>query len=136
MNRKKRNIYLILVFILLAALASACATSYRTSAKILGSSGEVRVQLKETSGVKSTSVEINEDWWNERLYVTATFSVEAGTCRATLSGDDGTEMVLDASQGNPAEAFGELVTDAFGDLSLQTDCQGGQNLDLKISFTL
>lgn len=135
MSPKKRTGFQLtaILVLVIAALASGC-TGYRTSSKISGSSGEVRLQTKEASGTDTSSVEINEDWYLASLAVTATFSVEGGSCLATLTGDDGNQLILDASAGIPASASGSLRTNAFGDLSLQIDCQGGQNLDLQISF--
>ena len=135
MSPRRRTLYLLLAVALLAAVTLACGTGYQTSSKIAGNSGEVRVKMKDASGTNSTSVEINEDWWRERIATTVTLSVESGSCRATLSGEDGTLLILDAAAGSQAETYGELVTDAFGDLTLQTDCQGGQNLELLIAFS-
>lgn len=134
MTPRKRTLYLVLALALLAGVSLACGTGYQTSSKITGNSGEVRLKMKDASGTNSTSVEINEDWFREGIAVSATLSVESGSCRATLSGEDGTLLVLDAAAGSPAEAYGELVTNSFGDISLETDCQGGQNLELTLSF--
>ncbi len=135
MTPRRRALYLALVLIVLAGVTLACGAGYQTSSKILGNSGEVRVKMKDASGTNSTSVEINEDWWRERIAATVTLSVESGSCRATLSGEDGTLLILDAAAGSPAETYGELVTDGFGDVELQTDCQGGQNLEVLIAFS-
>ena len=135
MTPSKRTLYLVLTLSVLAAVSLACGTGYQTSSKLTGNSGEVRLKMKDPSGTNSTSVEISEDWPGELLAVNATLSVEAGSCRATLSGADGTQLVLDASAGSPTEEYGELITDVFGDFSLQTDCQGGQNLELLITFS-
>lgn len=135
MTPKKRTIYLALALAILAVTALACGTGYQTSSKILGNSGEVRVKMKDASGTNSTSVEINEDWPRESISTTATLSLEAGSCLATLMGNEGTVLVLEAAAGSPTETYGELVTDGFGEVDLQTDCQGGQNLDLLITFS-
>jgi hypothetical protein len=135
MTPKKRMIYLALALAILAGTALACGTGYQTSSKILGNSGEVRVKMKDPSGTNSTSVEINEDWSWETISTTATLSLETGRCQATLSGDDGNVLILEAAAGNPAKATGILVTDGFGEIDLETDCPGGQNLDLLIAFS-
>jgi C-terminal processing protease CtpA/Prc len=134
MTPRKRTIYLALSLAVLTAITLACGTGYQTSSKILGNSGEVRVKMKDASGSNSTSVEINEDWYRESISASANLSLETGSCRATISGEDGTLLVLEAAAGSPAETSGVLVTDAFGEIDLQTDCQGGQNLDLLITF--
>ncbi len=136
MTPQKRTIHLLLAASILALSALACSSGYQTTSKLFGNSGEVRVRMKDADGSNSTSLEINEDWSRERVNAAVTLSVEAGSCRATLSGGDHTVITLNASQGSSAQANGDLVTDSFGDINLQTDCQGGQNLDLVVSFTL
>jgi hypothetical protein len=91
--------------------------------------------MKEANGTDSTEVELNEDWSGVRVTSTVTFSVSAGSCRALISGEDGTSITLDASAGSPSEVYGDLVTDVFGEVTLETECQNAQNLDLTINFT-
>ena len=136
MTRQKRIYYLILPILALALAILACSGGYSTTSKLNGNSGEVRVKTGEADGTDSTSVELNEDWMRDRVFATATLSMEAGSCRATLVGEEGTTLVLDASAGNPAQASGDLVTDGFGEVDLETNCQGVTNLDLLINFTL
>ena len=136
MTRQKRVTYLILPILALALAVLACSGGYSTSSKISGNSGEVRVKTNEADGSDSTSVELNEDWMRERVGVTATLTVEAGSCQADLIGEDGTVLSLDVSAGNPAQASGDLVTDSFGEVEFETACQGAQNLELLINFTL
>lgn len=134
MSIRKRTTYLLLAVLVLSLAALACGTGYRTTRKIIGNSGSVRVQAKEADGVTSTEVEIDEDWTRQRISAAVTFSLEAGSCQATLSGNDNTVIMLDASPGSPGQAYGDLVTDAFGEVTLETNCQGGTNLDLTIAF--
>ena len=134
MTRPKKTYYLILPILILTLAALACGTGYRTTQKITGNSGEVRVRMNEANGTDSTSVEINEDWSQIRVTSTVTLSVASGSCLVYLTGEDGTSISLDASAGSPGEVYGDLVTDVFGEVSLQTDCQDAQNLDLTIFF--
>jgi hypothetical protein len=136
MTRQKRILYLILPILMLALAVLACSGGYSTTSKLSGNSGEVRVKKGEAEGTDSTSVELNEDWMRDRVFATATLSLEAGSCQATLVGAEGTAITLDASAGSPAQASGDLVTDGFGEVDLQTDCQGATNLDLLINFSL
>jgi hypothetical protein len=136
MIRQKRITYLILPILVLSLAALACSGGYSTTSKISGNSGEVRVKNNEADGSDSTSVELNEDWMRDRVLVTAALGVESGSCQATLVGAEGTVLVLDTSAGNPAQATGHLVTDGFGEVEFVTNCQGAQNLDLLIKFTL
>ncbi|HDD55912.1 MAG TPA: hypothetical protein ENG59_06710 [Chloroflexi bacterium] len=136
MPRQKRIYYLILPILALALAVLACSGGYSTTSKLSGNSGEVRVKTGEADGTDSTSVELNEDWMRDRVFVTATLSLEAGTCQATLFGEEGTALVLDAAAGSPAQASGDLVTDGFGEVDLETNCQGAANLELLINFTL
>jgi hypothetical protein len=136
MTSKKRILNLIVALLMLSLAALACGNGYRTTQKITGSSGEVRVRMNEGSGISSTSVEINEEWSWTRVSSTVVLSVESGSCQATLSGDEGTAITLQAAAGSPAQEYGDLVTDGFGDVQLQTDCQDARNLDLTISFSL
>ena len=53
-----------------------------------------------------------------------------------MSGSDGTSISLHTSAGNPAQGFGSLVTDGFGEISLETDAQLAKNVEIKIDFTL
>lgn len=132
-----RRLYrLALPILILAIAALACGTGYKTSSTIYGLSGVVRVQIKEANGVYTNSVEINEDWSQERVSATVTLSVSTGSCRATLSGNENTSIILDVVAGSPTKAYGDLVTDSFGDVGLDTDCQDAQDLDLSIDFTL
>jgi hypothetical protein len=134
MTGSKRIYFLVLPILLLALAALACGTGYRTTQKISGNSGEVRVRMNEADGVDSTSVEINEDWSRVRVTTTVTLSVDSGTCLIYLTGEDGSSINLDATAGSPGEIYGDLVTDVFGEVDLQTDCQNAQNLDLTIYF--
>jgi glycerate-2-kinase len=136
MTRQKRVTYLILPILALALAALACSGGYSTTSKISGNSGEVRVKTGEADGSDTTSVELNEDWMRDRVFTTVSFSLEGGTCRATLVGEENTRIELNASAGSPAQASGYLVTDGFGEVDLETNCQGGQNLELLINFTL
>jgi hypothetical protein len=135
MNGSKKNYYLVLAVLILAMAALACGTGYRTTQKISGNSGEVRVRMNEANGVDSTSVELNEDWSGVRVTATITLSVESGSCTAYLTGGEGTSIRLDASAGSPGEVYGNLVTDVFGEVDLETDCQNAQDLDLNIFFS-
>jgi len=134
--RQKRIYYLILPILALALAVLACSGGYSTTSKISGNSGEVRVKTGEANGTDSTSVELNEDWMRDRVFATATLSVESGRCQATLVGEEGTALVLDVSAGSPAQASGDLVTDGFGEVDLETNCQGAASLELLINFTL
>ncbi len=136
MTRQKKIIYLILPILALALAVLACSGGYSTTSKLSGNSGEIRVRTKEADGKDSTSVELNEDWMRERVFATATLSLEAGSCQATLVGQDGTALVLDAAAGSPAQTSGDLMTDGFGEVDLETNCQGAANLELLINFTL
>lgn len=136
MTRQKKVLYLVLPILMLSLAVLACSGGYSTTSKLSGNSGEVRVRTKEADGTDSTSVELNEDFLRDRVAATVTLSVEAGSCRATLVGEEGTTITLDAAAGSSAQASGDLVTDAFGEVELQTDCQGAQNLDLLINFNL
>jgi hypothetical protein len=92
--------------------------------------------MKEADGVNNNMIEISEDWSRERISATVDFSVVEGSCRAVLSGEDNTSITLDAAAGSPIRMVGDLVTDGFGDLDLETDCQNATELDLTINFTL
>lgn len=134
MTRPEKTYYLVLPILILALAALACGTGYRTTQKISGNSGEVRVRTNEANGIDSTSVEINEDWSRVRVTSTVTLSVDSGSCLVHLTGENGTSISLDASAGSPGEVYGDLVTDIFGEVDLQTDCQNAKNLDLTIFF--
>lgn len=136
MTRQKRIYYLILPILALALAILACSGGYSTTSKLSGNSGEIRVKTAEADGTDSTSVELNEDWMRDRVFTTATLSVESGSCRGTLVGEDGTSIVLDTKAGSPAKVSGDLVTDGFGEVEFQTNCQGATNLELLIQFSL
>ncbi len=121
MTTRRRLYPLALPILVLAIAILACGTGYKTSTRIYGLSGVVRVQIKEANGVYTNSVEINEDWSQERFSATVTLSVSAGSCRAILSGNENTSIILDVGEGSPTEAYGDLVTDSFGEVSLETD---------------
>ena len=136
MTKQKRTTYLILPILVLALAALACSGGSTTTHKLTGNSGEVRVRMKEVDGAETTSMEINEDWSRTRVAATVTFSVEAGSCLANVTGEDGTAISLSASAGSPGQASGDLVTDGFGEVDLTAECQGGTNLDLTVQFSL
>jgi hypothetical protein len=135
MTRSKRTLSLISAVLILALAALACGTGYQTSSKITGNTGEVRVKMNESNGVDTTSVEINEDWPRTSVSTTAILSMEAGSCLAYLTGEDGTSINLSAAAGSPDQVSGILVTDGFGEIEMQTDCQGAQNLEIAIAFS-
>lgn len=136
MTRQNRVYYLILPILALALAALACSGGYSTTSKISGNTGEVRVKTNAVNGIDTTSVELNDDWTHARVGVIAAFGVESGSCQATLIGENGTRIVIDASAGSQGQASGDLVTDAFGEITFDSNCQDGQNLDLLINFTL
>ena len=88
MNRQKKVYYLILPILALSLAILACSGGYSTTSKLSGNSGEVRVKTGEADGTDSTSVELNEDWMRDRVFATATLSVESGSCQATLVGEE------------------------------------------------
>lgn len=135
MTRQKRTIYLILPILALSLAILACSGGYSTTSKLSGNSGEVRVKTGSADGVDTTSVEINEDWSRTRVSATVAFSVESGSCQATLIGEEGTRIVVNASAGSPGQSSGDLVTDGFGEITFDSNCQDAQNLDLLINFT-
>jgi hypothetical protein len=132
--KQKKTYLLILPILILALAALACGTGSQTTHKISGNSGEVRVKMKEANGTDSTSVEINEDWSRTNVTSTIVFSVESGTCQAVVTDGTGASVNLSASPGSPGDAYVTLVTDGFGEVSLETNCQNAQNLDFLISF--
>lgn len=136
MTQQKRISTLILPILALTLALLACSGGYSTTSKISGNSGEVRVKTNEADGSDTTSVELNEDWMRDRVAVSARLSVESGSCQATLVGQESTVLALDTAAGNPAQATGVLVTDGFGEVDFVTNCQGAQNLELLINFTL
>jgi len=135
MTRKKRVLYLILPILVLSLAVLACSGGYSTSRKVSGNSGEVRVKTKAADGLDTTSVEINEDWSYARIGATATLSVESGSCQGVLVGEEGTRMELNASAGSAGSAIGDLVTDGFGEVDLDLNCQGASNVEVFVTFT-
>lgn len=134
MVKKQNGLFLALISLVLGLAVLACGTGYRTTSKSSGNSGEVRVRMNEADGTDSTNLEINEDYNHSRVAITANLLVESGNCQATLVGEDGTIISLSASPESPAEVFGDLVTDAFGEIELETICQNAKNVDLTISY--
>lgn len=92
--------------------------------------------MNEANGSDKTSVEINEEYFHERVTTTVSLVVEVGSCQATLIGEDGTSISLSATAGSPAQAYGDLVTDGFGEITLETDAQLAQNVEITIDFAL
>ena len=135
MTRQKKTYYLILPILILALAALACGTGYRTTSKISGNNGEVQISMNEANGTDTTSVEINEDWSRAKVSTKVILNMDSGTCRVYLTGENNTAISLETSAGTPAEAYGELVTDGFGEVSMQTDCQSANNLVVTINFT-
>ena len=136
MTQKKKLYWLALPILVLVIAGLACGTGFSTSSTIYGLSGNVRVKMKEADGVNNNSVEINEDWSRDRIVATVTLSVSEGSCQATLSGEENTRIVMDVTAGSPAETSGDLVTDGFGEVDLETNCQAAKELDLFIDFTV
>jgi hypothetical protein len=136
MNPKRKLYRIILAALALLLVGLACGTGYSTSSKIYGQSGNVTVKLKTSEGTNYNSVEINEDWSWDRIDAKVILSVNEGSCQVTLSGEENTALVMNVSAGNPVETYGELVTDGFGELDLNTDCQGAKDLELQIDFTV
>lgn len=135
MQARKRLIWLALPILALMIASLACGTGFSTSSKRYGLSGNIQAKLQEANGVNTNTIEINEDWSYVPFTATTNLTVSAGSCRATLSGGENTSIVLEASAGSPSEAYGELVTDGFGDIDLETDCQDAEGLVLTIDFT-
>ena len=136
MTKKSNPLLLMLPILFLTMAALACGTGYRTSSKITGDSGQIQIKMNEANGSDQTSVEINEDYLHERVTTTVSLVVEIGSCQATLIGGDGTSISLTASAGNPAQVYGDLVTDGFGEITLETDAQLAKNVEITIDFAL
>lgn len=136
MTRRTRTAYLILPILMLSLAILACSGGYSTTSKINGNTGEVRVKTGSGNGIETTSVELNDDWMRKRVFSTVSFSVEAGSCQATLIGEEGTRIEVNAAAGSPGQASGDLVTDGLGEVTLDTNCQNAQELNLLIAFTL
>jgi hypothetical protein len=130
----RRLLFIPALFLILATLA--CGTGYSTSSKIVGNTGQITVKIKETDGTDQNSVEMNENFFHERVTATVSLVVEVGSCQATLIGEDGTSISLSASAGSPAQASGDLVTDGFGEITLATESQLAQNVEITIDFAL
>lgn len=135
MKTRKRLPWLVLPILALMIASLACGTGFSTQSTIYGLSGKVQANLKEGDGVYNNSIEINEDWSYVRFSATVSLSVSAGSCRATLSGGENTQLVLEASAGSPNNTSGELVTDGFGEVDLETNCQDAEEMTLTIDFT-
>jgi hypothetical protein len=135
MTRQKKTYYLILPILILALAALACGTGYRTTSKISGNNGEVQISMQEANGTDTTSVEINEDWIRASISTRLVLNMDSGSCRVYLTGENNTAISLETSAGSPVETYGELITDGFGEVSMQTDCQNAQNLVVSIYFT-
>ena len=135
MKSKKRALYLLSTVLILAVTTLACGAGTSTTHKIVGDSGEITVRFNSPDGQETTSVEINEDWSWQRVTTTVSATTEAGSCRIALIGDENTAVVLDAAAGSPGQSYGDLVTDGFGDITLQTECAGVENLEVMIAFT-
>jgi len=135
MKTRKKLTWLVLPILALMVASLACGTGFSTKSTIYGLSGKVQANLKEGDGVYNNSIEINEDWSYVRFNATVSLSVSAGSCRATLSGGENTQLVLDASAGSPDNTSGELVTDGFGEVDLETNCQEAEEMALIIDFT-
>jgi hypothetical protein len=136
MTKKHRLFYLVLTSLFLTLAVLACGTGYRTTHKLTGDSGEIQVRMNEADGTDQTSLEINEDYFRERVTVTVTLTVESGNCRVSLVGQDGTTISLSSSAGSPAEVYGDLVTDGMGEIILETEAQGAKNVEIIIRFAL
>ena len=131
---KKRTLYLISAVLILALVSLACGTGYSTTSKLSGNSGEVKVKLKSADGSNTNSVEINEDWSYARIAVTITATTETGSCSVSVSGGENTAINLNTAPGSPGQASGVLVTDGFGEVDLQTECAGAENLEVQFNF--
>ena len=135
MSKSRKITWLALPILALILASLACGTGYRTSTSISGLSGKSRIQMNEGSGVNTNSMDINEDWSYTRVNATVTFSVSEGSCQATVTGDENTSISVSAAAGSPGVATGSLVTDGFGEVDLETNCQDAKELDLLIDFT-
>jgi len=135
MKTRKKLPWLVLPILAVMIASLACGTGFSTKSTIYGLSGKVQADLREGDGVYNNSIEINEDWSYVRLSATVSLSVSAGSCRATLSGGENTQLVLEASAGSPDNTSGELVTDGFGEVDLETNCQDAEEMSLIIDFT-
>jgi hypothetical protein len=135
MFKSRKLTWLALPILALILASLACGTGYRTSSSISGLTGKSRIQMNEASGVNTNSLEINEDWSYTGVNATVTFSVTEGSCQATLTGNENTSIIVSAAAGSPGQSTGTLVTDGFGEVDLETNCQDAKELDLLIDFT-
>lgn len=79
---------------------------------------------------------LTKNYTRERVSLTASLLVETGSCQVTLIGQDGTLIRLSASADSPVEVFGDLVSDDFGEITLETATQGEKYVDLTLNFSL
>jgi len=135
MQARKRLAWLALPLMALVIASLACGTGYRTSSSITGLSGKSRIQMNSANGLNTNSLEINDDWSYTEVNATVTFSVSEGSCQATLTGNENTSIIVNATAGNPGQTAGILVTDGFGEVDMDTNCQDAKELDLLVEFT-
>ena len=136
MTKETNSLLHFLPVLVLTLVLLACGTGYRTTSKITGDSDQVQIKMNEANGSDQTSVEINEDFFHERVTATVSLVVEIGSSQATLAGGDGTSMFLNASTGNPSQVYGDLVTDGLGKITLETDAQQAKKVEITIDFAL
>ena len=135
MSKSRKLTWLVLPILALVLASLACGAGYRTSTSISGLTGKSRIQMNEASGVNNNSMDINEDWTYTGVNATITFSVTEGSCQAIVSGSENTSITISAAAGSPGVVTGRLVTDGFGEVDLETNCQDAKELDLLIDFT-
>ena len=77
---------------------------------------------------------------NDGFWFYAPYKIyDAGTTRSIVEvkdGRKGLKVKYESGGVSPGDAYVTLITDGFGEVSLETNCQGAQNLEFLISFVL
>jgi hypothetical protein len=68
--------------------------------------------------------------------LTVNVKVTAGSYHAEFVGEEGGRLILDASPNNPGQGSVQLETDAFGEIDLEAQAQGAEDVEITLDYTL
>jgi hypothetical protein len=134
---RSRNLLIAAAILILAMLACGGSGTYKTTQRSSGNVGHIEVSAESADGTTTHDAEIDEEYDEEPVDLSATVEVQAGTCRVEFLDDFGSVVfALDASPGQPASGSGSVTTDDEGNISYRVTAENAQGVRIIIDYEM
>jgi hypothetical protein len=130
-----RILFIATAVLILAVLACGSGT-YTTRHSVSGNTGHVEISAESANGASTQEIEIDEEYDEEPVELTASVEVQTGTCRVEFLDDSFVVFALEAKAGEPASGSGTVTTDDEGKISLRVTAENAEGVKVVIDYTL